>query len=136
MESVGGREEHSSLPGVQRQMTGIDGGLMTPWSSGKVLKLVGHQMHDGVVVSALGAEAQRKVARYGPVFAQLLQIEVARVDFVEESIGVVEMTPNLVGQSRRVAGGAQVEEVAVFACADDVQFSNNKRANYWNYSSI
>ena len=125
VESVGSGEEHPSLSSVKRQMTGINGGLMAPWKTSKVLELVGHQVDDGVVVSPLGTETQREVSRYRSVFTQLFQIEVTSVDFVEESVGVVEVTPHFMGQTRGIASGAQIEEIAVFAGTNYVQFPKN-----------
>lgn len=75
-----------------------------------------------MVIATFSAEAQRKVVRHGSVLAQLLQVEIARVDLVEEARRVVHVAPHLVRQSLRVADSAHVKVVAVLACADYVQF--------------
>ena len=122
VECVRDAEEDPSLPGIQRQMAGIDRRLVVPWTSDKTVQPTGRQVDAGVVLVPIGAEAQREVSRNGPLLADGLQIQIALLDRVQESIGMVHVTPDLVGQPRRIAGGAQVEIVAVFTRPDNIDF--------------
>ena len=84
-----------------------------------------------MVFIAVGAEPQREVARNGVIPAsKSFHIQVAPVDGVFESTRMVQMAPYLVIQTRRIAGGVYVEEVAVLTRPNNVQSSASNPMNF------
>lgn len=123
VESVGREEEDPAESRIEGQVAGMDGCAVLPGVTRHVVEDVGHQVDDGVEVASFGGEADGKVARNRAALAQLLQIQVAGVDFVQGAVGVVEVTPDFVSETLRVGCGAEVEVVAVLAGSDDVDLA-------------